>query len=46
MGSIISCILLSPMIKYNSYDELITARIEKWATPTFLLVIGVTEQLA
>jgi N utilization substance protein A len=27
------------MIKYKLYDELITARIEKWATPTFLLVI-------
>ena len=25
--------------KMNSYVELITARIEKWATPTFLLVI-------
>jgi hypothetical protein len=37
--------LLLPHAKIMPYDELITEHIEKWATPTFLLVIRInTEQ--
>jgi len=38
-ASIISCKFLSTVLESCTYDESIPERIEKWAAPTFLLVI-------